>query len=356
MLVMLSRPVASFVAAVACCLVLSSAPLAAQQLLPQPQDSPAASVEQTIGITEVSVDYHRPAVKGRAIWGVLVPFGEVWRAGANENTTITFSTPVKVEGKDLAAGTYGLHMLPTASTWTAIFSRNASSWGSFSYSEKEDALRVTVTPVEAPATEWLAYEFGDFSADAATLSLRWEKLSVPIHLAVQTDQLVVDYARNAYLRGQAGFSWQGPNSAAAYCLRHKLNLDEALTWSDRSLGMTQNYTNLSVKAGLLEALGHTAEAAPLRQQAVAVATEPELNTLGYQYLQSKQMEKALELFKANVAAHPESWNTHDSLAEACQMSGDTKTAIEHYRKALELVKDDTNKARIAGTLEQLGAM
>ncbi|HTE05760.1 MAG TPA: tetratricopeptide repeat protein [Planctomycetota bacterium] len=120
--------------------------------------------------------------------------------------------------------------------------------------------------------------------------------------------------------------------------------------------MTQNYTNLSVKAGLLEALGHTAEAAPLRQQAVAVATEPELNTLGYQYLQSKQMEKALELFKANVAAHPESWNTHDSLAEACQMSGDTKTAIEHYRKALELVKDDTNKARIAGTLEQLGAM
>jgi hypothetical protein len=341
-------------AALAGLLLLPGAAMGQGQL-PQPQASPAATLAQTIGITQVTVSWHRPAVKGRTVWGELVPYGEVWRAGANENTTITFSSPVKVQGHDLPAGTYGLHMIPTATTWTIIFNRNSTSWGSYSYSEKEDALRVTVTPVAAPHTEWLAYDFGDLTEGGATLALRWEKLAVPVQLTVDTPQVILAYARSTYLPSLPATDWKGPNSAAAYCLRTGTNLEEALTWSERSIAIAKNTTNLSVKAGLLEALGRNAEAEPVRKEALAMATEPELNALGYQYLQGKQLAKALEIFKANVAAHPDSWNAHDSLAEASAQGGDTKSAIEHYRKALQLVKDDANKARIEETLKQLGA-
>jgi hypothetical protein len=119
----------------------------AQQRLPTPWASPASTVSQVIGITDVTVTFGRPAVKGRTIWGGLVPYEDVWRAGANDNTTITFANDVKVDGQPLPAGTYGLHMIPHKDTWTIIFSHNSTSWGSFSYDQKEDALRVDVTPV-----------------------------------------------------------------------------------------------------------------------------------------------------------------------------------------------------------------
>ena len=139
--------------------VLASTPAFAQSApLKAPEPSPAATVTQTVGLTELKINYHRPAVGGRKIWGGLVPYGEVWRAGANENTTITFSSPVKIGGKPLAAGTYGLHMIPTTKQWTVIFSNVSSAWGSFTYDEKEDALRVTVTPQPAEGfVERLSY-------------------------------------------------------------------------------------------------------------------------------------------------------------------------------------------------------
>lgn len=351
----LSRTALALSAASVALLLLTSA-AAGQQLLPQPRESPRASLTQTIGVTAVTVTWHRPAAKGRAIWGELVPYGEVWRAGANENTTISFSSAVSVEGQELAAGTYGLHMLPTPTTWTVIFSRNSASWGSFGYSQAEDALRVTVMPGEAPTTEWLDYEFSDLGLDAATLSLRWAQLTVPVRLSVDTQQVVLQTARESYLPGLPATFWQGPNSAAAYCLRQGINLEEALTWSDRSIAIAANATNLGVKAGLLEALGRRSEAEPLRRQAMALATENERNAMGYEFLQSNQLDRALEVFKANVAAHPDSWNTHDSLAEACQLKGDTKAAIQHYTRALELVQDAANRARIEGTLKELKAL
>ncbi|HEU4734212.1 MAG TPA: DUF2911 domain-containing protein, partial [Kofleriaceae bacterium] len=124
-------------------LLFASATADAQVALKLPEQSPAATVSQTVGLTEITVVYHRPAVNGRPIWGKLVPYGETWRAGANENTTIAFSTDVKVGGKPLKAGTYGLHMLPTAKDWTIMFSTMTAAWGSFTYDQKEDALRVT---------------------------------------------------------------------------------------------------------------------------------------------------------------------------------------------------------------------
>jgi hypothetical protein len=149
-----------------------------------PRLSQRASVTQRIGLTDITINYHRPAVGGREIWGKTVPYGKVWRAGANENTTITFSDGVTVEGKPLAAGTYGLHTIPDKDQWTIIFSKNATSWGSFSYDEKEDALRVNVKPHAAEAFEALTYTFDDVKPDSAVATLRWEKLAVPFQIGV----------------------------------------------------------------------------------------------------------------------------------------------------------------------------
>ncbi len=349
----LLHPAALSAAALTGALLLATP--AAGQRIAQPQASPAASVTQTIGLTDVAVTCNRPAVKGRTVWGKLVPYGEVWRAGANANTTVRFSGPVKIEGKDLAAGTYGLHMIPTATTWTVIFSRNSTSWGSYSYSDKEDALRVTVTPVKTAPTEWLTYDFTELSPDGATLSLRWDTLAVPLKLTVDTQKAMLENLRTA-LSSAAATDWQLPNSAAAYCLANAINLEEALEWSDASLAIAQNYTNMIVNAGLLEALGRTADAEPMRQEALALATEQELNNAGFQYLESNQLQKALETFKAGVAAHPESADAHEGLAQAMSLSGDKAVAIENYRKALQLTQDAQSKARIEGALKTLGAM
>src|SRR5213075_1165178 len=149
-----------------------------------PRVSQRASVTQRIGLTDITITYHRPAVGGREIWGKTIPYGKVWRAGANENTTITFTDDVTVEGKPLAAGSYGLHTFPDKDQWTIIFSKNSTSWGSFSYDEKEDALRVTTKPHAAESFEVLTYVFDDVKPDSATAVLRWEKLAVPFHVSV----------------------------------------------------------------------------------------------------------------------------------------------------------------------------
>ena len=160
--------------------------------------SPNATVTQRVGLTDIAIKYCRPGVKGRKIWGNLVPYGMnpgnkyskgkdfPWRAGANENTTIELSQDVKVEGKSLAAGTYGLHMIPGKEEWVIIFSKNHSSWGSYSFNAEEDALRVTVTPVTTEHNEWLAYYFSDLTDNSAILNLHWEKLKVPIKVQVSS--------------------------------------------------------------------------------------------------------------------------------------------------------------------------
>ncbi|HEX5010748.1 MAG TPA: DUF2911 domain-containing protein [Planctomycetota bacterium] len=327
----------------------------AQQRLPTPWASPASTMSQVIGITDVTVTFGRPGVKGRAIWGGLVPYDEVWRAGANENTTISFGNDVKVEGQALPAGTYGLHMIPHKDSWTIIFSKNSTSWGSFSYDQREDALRVDVKPEASPMHEWLTYEFDDLAADHATLRLCWEKLAVPIRISVDTTAVVLDNARNVYLRGIPQFSWDGWNNAARYCLANKVNLDEGLAWAQRSVTMGPNFQNLWTEGGLLEALGKKDEAAAAKDKAMTLAAEADLNTLGYQYLQGGRIDDALAIFRRNVEAHPDSWNAYDSLAEACAAKGDKKTAIEMYGKALAMTPDDTQKTRIKAALATLGS-
>ena len=171
-----------------CLLIAMSGVSPAQSfVLDLPLQSQRAQISQRIGITDITISYHRPLVNDRKVWDALVPYGKVWRAGANENTTITFSDPVQVEGKPLDKGTYGLHMIPNADEWTIIFSKNSTSWGSFTYDEKEDALRVTVKPQAADMHNALTYDFDNLQKDSAVVELEWEKIAVPFTVPVSVE-------------------------------------------------------------------------------------------------------------------------------------------------------------------------
>lgn len=335
--------------------VLSAATAHAQAELKLPDQSPAASVAQTVGLTEITVVYHRPAVNGREIWGKLVPYGEPWRVGANENTTVTFSSDIKVGGKPLKAGTYGLHALPTAKDWTIMFSTMSAAWGSFTYDQKEDAARITVTPrTTAASEERLLYRFDNPSDTKTTLVLAWEKLEVPIAIEIDTPKVAMASVRQQ-LRGPAGFSWEGHVQAASYWLNHGGPLDEALKLVDRSIQMNENYQNLTVKAAIVEKQGNAKAAIELRAKAQPLATEVDLNRAGYRLIAERKLDEAIKVFQVNAEHHPESWNAQDSLGEALATRGDQPGALAAYTRALSLVKDPVQKKRIEGVVARLKA-
>ncbi|HTS01688.1 MAG TPA: DUF2911 domain-containing protein [Thermoanaerobaculia bacterium] len=326
-------------------------PAAAQVPINLPQASPAATVSQAIGLADFTVSYHRPAVNKREVWGKLVPYGEVWRAGANENTTLKASTPFTFGGTPMAAGTYGIHVLPKADEWTFILSSESKAWGSFSYDEKEDVVRVSVKPAPADFTERLAWSFDEPTGDGAALTLRWEKLRAFVPIGIDAKAVTLANIKEQ-LRGLPRFSWQGWNGAAAWCLRNKTNLDEAMTWADRSISMTPTYQNLRTKAGLLELKGDTAGAAEARGKAQGLATEADINNQGYALLGEGKVDEALALFRKNSADHPGSWNVWDSLGEGLEKKGDKAGAAASYRKALSMAPEDQKK-RITDILKRL---
>lgn len=320
--------------------------------LTTPEASPKASVSQTVGLTEMTIIYHRPAVAKRTVWGDLVPYGEVWRAGANANTTLSFSSPVEIGGKTVPAGTYGLHMLPTEKEWTVILSTVSTAWGSYTYTPKEDAVRVTVTPETTDFTERLSFSFDDPTNDSVSVALRWEKLKVAFKVTVDTPA-VVRASMRAELRGSPRFFWQGWNEAAQYWLRSGGDLAEAEQMVTQSLQLQETFQNLSTKAALLEKKGDAKQAAAQRTKALGLATQNDLNLYGYSLLGQKKVDEAIDIFRKNAKDHPGSWNAHDSLAEAFGFKGDKKSAIESYTKALSLVKDEANRKRIEQTIARL---
>lgn len=348
------RVVPLALACAALTLLISPAPMLLAQAPPLvlPKQSPRASVSQTVGLTTIALTYDRPAVNGREIWGALVPFDTVWRAGANENTVLDFSSPVRVGGHAVEAGRYGLHMIPTRGDWTIILSRQANAWGSFSYDPKEDALRFSARPEPGDMHERLAYTFDDPTDSSVVLTLRWEKLAVPFPIDVDSKAVVVDSLREQ-LRGLGRFFWQPWSQAAAWCAANGVNLEEATAWADRSIAMNENFTNLRVKAALLGQGGDEAGAAAAAQRSLAIATEAEVNTYGYLLMGQGKVDSALVIFRKNVKDHPKSWNTYDSLGEAYAKKGEKKLAVENYSKALAMVTDPTQKQRIQGVLAGL---
>jgi hypothetical protein len=333
-------------------LAIASSPVSAQSPpLVLPRESPAAVVSQTVGLADFQVSYSRPAVNGRKVWGALVPFGEVWRAGANENTVLAVTAPFTVGGMKLPAGRYGLHMIPTATTWTVIVNRQANAWGSFRYNPAEDAVRFTVTPKPTDMTERLQYTFDDLRDDGVTLTLRWEKLAVPIALAFEPDRVVLD-SLTTQLRGIPQFFPDGWGNAATWAVQHG-HLAEASAWADSAIRIQPRYDALSVKAAVLASQGDAAGADSLRRRALTIANEQQLNAAGYQLLGAKKVDEAIALFQRNAKAHPDSWNVWDSLAEAYAVKGDKKLAAANYRKAAAMTSDETQKDRIAKAIAAL---
>jgi tetratricopeptide (TPR) repeat protein len=333
-------------------LLLAEGVVAQAPPLVLPTQSQRAGVSQSVGLSQISITYDRPGVNGRKIWGGLVPYDTVWRAGANVNTVISFTSPVTIGGKDLPAGHYGLHMVPTAKDWTVILSKEANAWGSFSYDSTEDALRVAATPIPGEFHERLAYTLDDPTDSSVVATLRWEKLAIPFSIEVNSKEVVTDSLRQQ-LRGLGRFSWQPWNQAAMWSLANNVNLDEAQTWTDRSIAINENFTNLRTKAALLEKHGDQASADSLRRHSLEIATENDINTYGYQLLGQKKVDEAIEVFRKNVKDHPKSWNGYDSLGEAYALKGDKRQAVANYSKALAMVKDAPNKKRIEGVLAGL---
>ena len=264
-------------------LLATAAPALAQRQLTTPRVSPHGRVMQTVGMTDLTVDYHRPAVNGRAVWGELVPYGDVWRAGANENTTFETSTDITVQGERLPAGRYGFHVIPTEGEWTVIFSSMADAWGSYFYDASEDVLRVTARPREGAMQERLAFRFDDPDLDSATLVLHWERLELPVALAADTPALVLD-SMERELRGVAGFFAEGWEQIATYALDNGLRAEDALAWAEHSIERGASFGNQMTKARALDALGQTAEATALRAAALSVAEEAEVQA----YAQSRR--------------------------------------------------------------------
>lgn len=250
--------------------IASSAASAALAAVELPQASPAATVSQRVGTTEVTLTYHRPAVKGRAIWGALVPVGEVWRLGANEATTLAVSDPVKIDGQEVPAGTYALFAIPGPERWTFILNRKARQWGAFSYDRKDDLLRFEVAVEPAPHSEWLTFAITPIAAGAAELSVVWERVRLAFPLTVDVPGIVwrdLDAALAAAKPEDGDLYLQ----AARFAREQNQRLPEAIAWIDRSIQAGETWWNLETKADLLQDAGRTAEALALLERALALS-------------------------------------------------------------------------------------
>lgn len=361
--------------------VLFAFQVQAQLTLSPAGDNQKSVTTQYMGLASVSVAYSSPDIhlpdgtdRTGKIWGQLVPYGlanlgfgnstaenpSPWRAGANENTTITFSHDVQVEGSPLKAGTYGLHMIPGETEWTVIFSNNTSSWGSYFYDAKEDALRVTVKPEKGEYNEWLTYEFSDRKQNGCTVQLKWENLSVPFKIAVPNgDDLYVQSIRNE-LRSQKGFAWQNLMSAANWCAARKLNLEEALGWSNRVINQMgqKNFPAYQTKANVLVAMGKQDDANTVLEEAIKFpdANANQINNYGRQLIAQKKADKALEVFKYNAERFPtNTFVVKQGLARGYSAKGDYKTALKYANEALAAAPNPGAKTMIEGLVKKLEA-
>ncbi|MFB6454970.1 DUF2911 domain-containing protein [Chitinophaga sp. Hz27] len=333
-------------------------------------DNKRATVSEGIGITQVSINYSRPGVKHREghIWGEVVHKGFAnlgfgsskaapWRAGANENTTITFSTDVKVNGQSLPAGTYGFFVAYDPDESTLIFSKNASSWGSFYYDPNEDALRVKVKPVaNDKSVEWLKYEFTDETPSSATIALEWEKLIFSFKVDVDLVNTQIASFRKE-LRGSSGFIWQTWNTAASFCEQNNTNLQEALLWADTatsiSTGGSQSFQAWSTKAGILDSLGRNQEAMAVMKKALPFGNVNELYYYARSLAHLKKGKEAFEIFKMDYDKHPDEFLTNAGMARGYSALGDYKKALVYAQKSLLQAPDLPNKTRLENMVKTL---
>lgn len=239
------------------------------QMPRSPRPSPKASLMQSVGITDITINYNRPGVKGRTIWGALVPYDKVWRTGANEATTIEFSDDVWINGNKLTKGLYSIHTIPTTSQWTVIFNSVAEQWGSYSYDAAKDALRIQVTPEAADHREWMTFEIPEMTTDTAKVVLRWEKLAVPFTIDTKSTERTLAGFRSAMQP-----DWRTPYMAANFAFENKGVATDAemMQWLDQSLKINENIGNLWLRARMAERAGNKADAIRYAEMAIAKAS------------------------------------------------------------------------------------
>jgi len=250
-----------------------------------PRPSPNATITQTIGVTDITIDYSSPAVKERKIWGDLVPYDKIWRTGANEVTSITFSDPVKVNGNNLAAGTYGIHTIPRENEWDVIFSSDTKVNDPSNFDEKKEVLRIKVKPDQNSFTERMIFTFSEMSDNSTIVNLLWENIKVSFKVETETQELTLSKARKMV-------DWNTPFQAAQYCLNNNINLDEAIKWIEASILMNENYWNMRTKARLLEKVGRKNEAVSTMERAIEIG-----NGMKDKPFDFEQMQKLLTDWK-----------------------------------------------------------
>ena len=320
-------------------------------MLNLPRASQHAQVVQRIGLTDITINYHRPLANGRQVWGKLVPYGQVWRAGANENTTITFTDPVTIEGQPLDKGSYGLHMIPGENEWTIIFSKDAAAWGSFSYKQDNDALRVTVKPQTTELHDALAYDFDDVKPDSTMVTMRWDKVAVPFKVQVRVNDIVTaNIHRQLY--GLNQYYWEGWDDAAQYFLANKINLDEALKYEDTSIQNEERYDNLMNKSKILDAMGRKQDADVVKAKALDKASPLQLYFFARQLQGEKKQEEAIALFRSTAKKYPDFWTSHMGLARVYSSQGDFDNAVKEVKLSLTTAPD-SNKANLENYVKRL---
>lgn len=326
----------------------------AQNDLNLPDVSQAAMVRQRIALTDVTISYHRPLVNGRKIWGGLVPYGQVWRAGANENTTVELSDNVSIEGQPLPKGVYGLHMIPNPDSWTVIFSKTNTGWGSYSYKQEEDALRVTVKPRPLNENEEaLSYAFEDLKPNSSVATLKWEKVAVPFKIEV-SDQTTLDNIR-AQLKGRGQFTWQALDEGANFCLSHNIELEEGLKWADASIQNEERFDNLSTKVDLLKALHRDADAKATWDLAIQKATPVQLYSYGRRLQNTKKGDEGLAIMKDVANRFPQDVYGHLAQARLKSAAGDFAGAAAELKQAQASSKNDAQKSALKPLLDRLEA-
>lgn len=274
-------------------LLLGLATTVARAEFTAPRPSPSASVGQTIGVTNLALTYSRPGVKGRVIWGGLVPYDSTWRTGANEPNTFTTSDTISIAGQRLPAGKYSILTIPRRGEWTVIFSSQKDLAGSTNYDSKYDALRVTATPDTTQSDqEWMWLGFEDMTTGSANLVLRWQRLRLAVPLTIDTPALVLANARKEIVNDDRD-AWRDPLRAATWCFDNNASLAEGAAWLDKSIAAQANHANLSLKARWLAKDGKKTEALATAKRAVQVgkAATPPADTAPTEKLITEWMAK-----------------------------------------------------------------
>ncbi|MBL7742618.1 MAG: DUF2911 domain-containing protein [Chitinophagaceae bacterium] len=343
-----------------------------QMDLPPSGGNPRAMITEEVGITDITIKYSRPDVNKREgkIFGDgnRVPYGfkeqnfvtgkndAPWRAGANEATTIAFEHDVKVEGKDIKAGTYALFMAMGADNVTLIFSRQSEAWGSFSYDPKDDVLRVDVKPIVLDkSVEWLKYEFVEHKENGCTIAMQWEKISVPFKVTVDVDNIVIASLRRE-MTSRKSFVPALELQAAQYCLNKNINLDEALAWSKNAIdgpGGQKTYITLRNLATAYEKLNRIPEADSSMNEALLIATANQYTAYGRQLIAQKRADKAMEVFKASQKRYGDIFGVNNGLMSGYSAAGDFKNALKYAEKAMAQTPNDAAKRTLEGQIAKL---